>query len=248
MNQPPIDPVRPQLRRGRAGADHAGAARRLPDPRRGHPHAGLGPHRARGRRAVGHRAGRSRAGGRRRAVRPPDARDHGARRRRGDRVPGRAGRASRPRPAGPRGRARCGPRPSRSCTTRRRPAPPIRRPRWARSRRSVGALYLLDTVSSIAGIDVRTDEWGVDLNMTGSQKCLAAPLGLSLVSVSAARVGGHGAAQGQAPTSLAYDLLRWKEWWIPVSRGRQGAGRRRRAVSRSRSPPTSPRRCAWRRG
>ena len=52
--------------------------------------------------------------------------------------------------------------------------------------RSVNALYLLDTVSSIAGIDVRTDEWGVDLNMTGSQKCLAAPLGMTLVSVSPA--------------------------------------------------------------
>ncbi|MGH7349982.1 MAG: pyridoxal-phosphate-dependent aminotransferase family protein, partial [Candidatus Rokuibacteriota bacterium] len=40
-----------------------------------------------------------------------------------------------------------------------------------------GALFLLDTVSSLAGLDVRTDEWGIDLNMTGSQKCLAAPLG-----------------------------------------------------------------------
>ena len=46
-----------------------------------------------------------------------------------------------------------------------------------------GALFLLDTVSSLAGLDVRTDEWGVDLNMTGSQKCLAAPLGMALVSV-----------------------------------------------------------------
>ncbi|MGH7278348.1 MAG: pyridoxal-phosphate-dependent aminotransferase family protein, partial [Candidatus Rokuibacteriota bacterium] len=40
--------------------------------------------------------------------------------------------------------------------------------------RQAGALFLLDTVSSVAGLDVRTDEWGVDLNMTGSQKCLAA--------------------------------------------------------------------------
>src|SRR5712691_2433205 len=29
--------------------------------------------------------------------------------------------------------------------------------------RSVGALFLLDTVSSLAGIDVRTEAWGVDL-------------------------------------------------------------------------------------
>src|SRR5216683_1540443 len=40
-----------------------------------------------------------------------------------------------------------------------------------------GALFMLDTVSSLAGLDVRTDDWGVDFNMTGSQKCLAAPLG-----------------------------------------------------------------------
>jgi len=46
------------------------------------------------------------------------------------------------------------------------------------------ALFMLDTVSSLAGLDVRTDDWGVDFNMTGSQKCLAAPLGLALASVS----------------------------------------------------------------
>ena len=43
------------------------------------------------------------------------------------------------------------------------------------------ALFMLDTVSSLAGIDVRTDDWGVDFNMTGSQKCLAAPLGMAIV-------------------------------------------------------------------
>jgi len=84
--------------------------------------------------------------------------------------------------------------------------------------RATGSLFLLDTVSSIAGIDVRTDEWGVDLNMTGSQKCLAAPLGMGLVSVSpraweameGRRVKAH---------SYAYDLNRWREQWMPVSRG-----------------------------
>ncbi len=84
--------------------------------------------------------------------------------------------------------------------------------------RSVGALFLLDTVSSIAGLDVRTDEWGVDLNMTGSQKCLAAPLGLGLVSVSP-RAWEAMERRGKPARSYAYDLLRWKEQWIPVSRG-----------------------------
>src|SRR5436309_7859509 len=84
--------------------------------------------------------------------------------------------------------------------------------------RSVNALYRLDTVSSIAGIDVRTDEWGVDLNMTGSQQCLAAPLGLALVSVSP-RAWETMERRGKLARSLVYDLLRWKELWIPVSRG-----------------------------
>ena len=84
--------------------------------------------------------------------------------------------------------------------------------------RRVGALFFLDTVSSIAGLDVRTDEWGVDLNMTGSQKCLAAPLGLALASVS-----DHAweamEQRKTTPATRAYDLLLWKEWWIPQSRG-----------------------------
>src|SRR5882672_8701367 len=84
--------------------------------------------------------------------------------------------------------------------------------------RSVGALFMLDTVSSIAGLDVRTDEWGVDLNMTGSQKCLAAPLGLSLVSVSPRAWEAMETRKNKAH-SFAYDLLRWKEWWVPASRG-----------------------------
>src|SRR5437867_7589977 len=84
--------------------------------------------------------------------------------------------------------------------------------------RSVDALFLLDTVSSIAGIDVRTDEWGVDLNMTGSQKCLASPLGLALVGVSP-RAFDAMDRRKRVASSLVYDLLRWKELWVPVSRG-----------------------------
>ncbi len=84
--------------------------------------------------------------------------------------------------------------------------------------RATGSLFLLDTVSSIAGIDVRTDEWGVDLNMTGSQKCLAAPLGLALVSVSPRAWEAMERRKTKAH-SYAYDLNRWREQWMPVSRG-----------------------------
>jgi aspartate aminotransferase-like enzyme len=46
------------------------------------------------------------------------------------------------------------------------------------------ALFIMDGITSIGGDDVRIDEWGVDIAVTGSQKCIAAPPGLSMVSVS----------------------------------------------------------------
>jgi aspartate aminotransferase-like enzyme len=88
----------------------------------------------------------------------------------------------------------------------------------AKIARAADALFMLDTVSSIAGLDVRTDEWGVDLNMTGSQKCLAAPLGMSLVSVSRRAWDAMEQRKTKAQ-SYAYDLLRWRDHWVPVSRG-----------------------------
>jgi len=46
------------------------------------------------------------------------------------------------------------------------------------------ALLLVDGVSSIASIDFRMDEWGVDVAVTGSQKGLMLPAGLAVVAVS----------------------------------------------------------------
>jgi len=41
------------------------------------------------------------------------------------------------------------------------------------------ALYMVDTISSLASIDYRHDEWGVDVTVAGSQKGLMLPPGLS---------------------------------------------------------------------
>ena len=46
------------------------------------------------------------------------------------------------------------------------------------------ALLFVDGVSSIASIDFRQEEWGVDLAVTGSQKGLMLPAGLSILGVS----------------------------------------------------------------
>ncbi|RZN15618.1 MAG: alanine--glyoxylate aminotransferase family protein [Methanosarcinales archaeon] len=46
------------------------------------------------------------------------------------------------------------------------------------------ALFIMDGVTSIGGDTVLVDEWGVDIALVGSQKCLGAPPGLSAISVS----------------------------------------------------------------
>ena len=46
------------------------------------------------------------------------------------------------------------------------------------------ALFIVDGISSIGGNDFQTDEWGIDIAITGSQKALAVPPGLAVVAVS----------------------------------------------------------------
>jgi alanine-glyoxylate transaminase/serine-glyoxylate transaminase/serine-pyruvate transaminase len=47
------------------------------------------------------------------------------------------------------------------------------------------ALLLVDCVTSLGGIPVTVDEWGVDVAYSGSQKCLGVPPGLAPLTVSA---------------------------------------------------------------
>src|SRR2546430_6628586 len=51
--------------------------------------------------------------------------------------------------------------------------------------RPTGALLLVDAVSSLAALDLRTDAWGVDVVVSGSQKALMAPPGAVFIAVSA---------------------------------------------------------------
>jgi alanine-glyoxylate transaminase / serine-glyoxylate transaminase / serine-pyruvate transaminase len=46
------------------------------------------------------------------------------------------------------------------------------------------ALYLIDTVSSLASMEVRMDDWGIDVIICGSQKGLMLPPGLGILGVS----------------------------------------------------------------
>jgi alanine-glyoxylate transaminase/serine-glyoxylate transaminase/serine-pyruvate transaminase len=47
-----------------------------------------------------------------------------------------------------------------------------------------GALLVLDTVTSLGGLPVEVDAWGVDVAYSGTQKCLSCPPGLGPLTVS----------------------------------------------------------------
>ena len=57
--------------------------------------------------------------------------------------------------------------------------------RKAMDRAAHPALLMVDTISSLASIDYRHDEWGVDVTVAGSQKGLMLPPGLSFNAVGA---------------------------------------------------------------
>ena len=75
------------------------------------------------------------------------------------------------------------------------------------------ALFMVDTISSLASIDYRHDEWGVDVTVGGSQKGLMLPPGLSFNAISAKAL----AAAKSATLPRAY----WG-WEEMIANGRSG--------------------------
>jgi len=67
------------------------------------------------------------------------------------------------------------------------------------------ALYMVDTISSLASIDYRHDEWGVDVTVAGSQKGLMLPPGLSFNALS------EKARKASAAAKLPRSYWSWDE-------------------------------------
>lgn len=75
------------------------------------------------------------------------------------------------------------------------------------------ALFLVDTISSLASIDYRHDEWGVDVTVGGSQKGLMLPPGLSFNALSGK------ALAAQATAKLPRSYWDWGEMLAPNEKG-----------------------------
>lgn len=75
-----------------------------------------------------------------------------------------------------------------------------------------GALVVLDTVTSLGGIPVEIDHWGVDVAYSASQKCLSCPPGLAPLTVSLRAMDVL--RQRKTPVGNWYlDLIGLEKYW-----------------------------------
>ena len=72
------------------------------------------------------------------------------------------------------------------------------------TRRHEGVMLLIDSVTGVAGAEVRTDDWALDFVLTGSQKALALPPGLAFAVASPAMLDRSAQATNKG---YYFDLL-----------------------------------------
>jgi len=75
-----------------------------------------------------------------------------------------------------------------------------------------GALLLVDTVTSLAGMKVDVDGWQIDACYSGTQKCLSCPPGLSPVTISSAAVKAIEARKTKVQ-SWYLDITMIRQYW-----------------------------------
>jgi len=78
-------------------------------------------------------------------------------------------------------------------------------------KRHSDAFYIVDTVCSLGGTEVRVDDWNIDICASGSQKCVAVPPGLALLSVGSEALSFLEARK--SPVHIWYGDLKK---WIPI--------------------------------
>lgn len=80
-----------------------------------------------------------------------------------------------------------------------------------------GALLLVDCVTSLGGVPVEVDRWGIDAAYSGTQKCLSCPPGLAPVTFSERAVAAMDARKTKV-ASWYLDLSMVRNYWSSQSR------------------------------
>ena len=83
--------------------------------------------------------------------------------------------------------------------------------------RDYDVLLIVDAVTSLGGVPVEVDAWGIDACYSGTQKCLSCPPGLAPLTLSTRAV--HSIQQRQTPCQSWYlDLSLIAEYWAVQTR------------------------------
>lgn len=76
-----------------------------------------------------------------------------------------------------------------------------------------GSVTLVDAASTLGGMPLYPDLWDLDIVVGASQKCLAGPVGIGIMSVSA-DAWNLIAKNPNAPTNSYMSMTDWKEFWL----------------------------------
>ncbi len=83
--------------------------------------------------------------------------------------------------------------------------------------KDLGMLTIVDCVASLGGTDVESDDWGIDLCISASQKCLSSTAGLTPMTVS--KFAWERIEKKKQPVKVSYlSLLDWKDTWLASKR------------------------------
>ncbi len=83
--------------------------------------------------------------------------------------------------------------------------------------KDAGSLFLVDSVTSLGGMEVAVDEWGIDVLYSGTQKCLSCPPGLSPVTFSDRAVEALQSRKTRVP-NWYLDLSLLTQYWAGAAR------------------------------
>ena len=78
-------------------------------------------------------------------------------------------------------------------------------------------IYLVDAVTSLGGIEISMDAWGIDVLYSGTQKCISCPPGLSPISMSAKAVAAIKQRKSKVP-NWYLDLTMIMNYWGGATR------------------------------
>ena len=78
--------------------------------------------------------------------------------------------------------------------------------------RGHGALLLMDCVTSLGGVPVEVDKWGIEIAYSGTQKCLSCPPGLAPITFSERALGKARERKGKVK-SWYFDVTMVEKYW-----------------------------------